>query len=145
MRRTALKRRTALRAKKALRQTTKGHRPRQTKLIETAPVLRRPRRIRLTSKDRDWATKVKERAGWRCEKDGAYFGPRAGARLQAAHIFSRSIRSLRHDLDNGVSLCATHHFWAHHEPIEFAEWLREYLGKERYDALRLRAKQVQKA
>ena len=71
-----------------------------------------------------------------CGKDGT---------LHAAHIFSRKSRSTRWDLDNGVCLCYYHHLhWAHKEPILFNDFIREYLGDERLEALKQRAKSVRK-
>jgi len=51
--------------------------------------------------------------------------------LHAAHIISRGHCNthnlpLRYDLANGICMCVgCHIFWAHKEPIAFAEWLRE--------------------
>jgi predicted restriction endonuclease len=60
--------------------------------------------------------------------------------LQAAHIFSRNNRSTRWDFFNILCLCAKHHFWAHQNPILFTEWVKEHLGDENYEALKIRAK-----
>ena len=60
--------------------------------------------------------------------------------LQAAHIYSRSILSTRYDYDNALTLCAgCHLYWAHKNPIDFTEFVREYLGEERYNSLKERA------
>lgn len=46
--------------------------------------------------------------------------------LQCAHISSRKNLAGRWNPNNAITLCYTHHlFWAHKEPIEFAEWLKE--------------------
>jgi hypothetical protein len=51
--------------------------------------------------------------------------------------------STRHMLLNGVSLCVGHHIgWAHGNPLEFHEWIREELGAEAYDELRLLSNQT---
>ena len=57
--------------------------------------------------------------------------------LQAHHIITRSIMSLRWELANGVCLCPGCHtlsskFSAHKTPIEFIQWF----GMERYNALK---------
>ena len=54
--------------------------------------------------DKLWSLLVKHRAGWRCE----YCGSREKV-LNSHHIYSRSNRSTRWDLENGVCLCGKHH------------------------------------
>ena len=65
-------------------------------------------------------------------------------KLQAAHIFSRSMLSVRWDLLNVICLCAGCHFWAHREPILFTEFVREFLGENKYTELKHRAKSIKK-
>ena len=59
--------------------------------------------------------------------------------LQCAHIFTRSYLSTRWDLKNLLCLCASCHFKAHKEPIEFAEFVEKFLGEKEYSELRIRA------
>lgn len=65
-------------------------------------------------------------------------------KLQCAHIFSRTYRSVRWDLLNLLSLCASCHFWAHRNPILFQEFIYEYLGENQYFALKQRAAALKK-
>lgn len=51
--------------------------------------------------------------------------------LHAHHIVSRVVTHLRHDPENGLLLCATHHNFdpeisPHAGPIGFSEWLKEH-------------------
>ena len=70
------------------------------------------------------------RARGKCEHCGSR------KNLQTAHIFSRSHLNTRWDLDNLLCLCLKCHlYWAHKNPIEFAEWVKEYLGEEKYEVL----------
>ena len=86
--------------------------------------------------DTIWAQLIKLRAKERCEicsrKDT----------LNSHHIFSRSSKCVRHDLDNGACLCALHHclgnFSAHKSPIEFIETIKKKRGEKWYKDLRLR-------
>lgn len=48
--------------------------------------------------------------------------------LQAAHIYSRRFVATRHDLNNGLCLCAKCHRWNHDKPLDFAKWVEEYIG-----------------
>lgn len=64
--------------------------------------------------------------------------------LQCAHIYSRNNLSTRWDLENLVCLCVGCHFKAHQQPIEFTEWVKKFLGKDKYEQLRLRARAIKK-
>lgn len=95
-------------------------------------------------KDKAWANEVKKRANYKCE----YCGSKK--QLNAHHIFSRSNKAVRHDLDNGVCLCPKHHvfstvFSAHKAPAEFIEWIKQKRGIEWYERLRDKAIKVKKA
>lgn len=85
-----------------------------------------------------WGKAVKIRAGERCEYCGKT------EHLNSHHIFSRTNNSVRWAIENGVCLCALHHWLAnmsaHKAPLEFAEWLKEKRGIEWYNKLRERAK-----
>lgn len=66
--------------------------------------------------------------------------------LNVHHIFSRTNKKMRWDIDNGVILCVEHHtagdFSAHKSPTEFVEWLKEKITPKKYDELRFKAKTV---
>lgn len=101
------------------------------------------RKPSLAKIDALWAKIVKDRAGWKCEVCGK--GPDG---LNAHHIFSRSNRSTRWDIENSACLCVNHHafgnFSAHKAPVEFVEWLKEHRGEQWYQDLRRRAAQTLK-
>ena len=101
---------------------------------------RRVRRIKKGLMD-EWARKVKERAGNKCEYCGAI------EHLNSHHIFSRRNQSTRYDLSNGVCVCSKHHvfsseFSMHLTPIEAVEWLKSKRGDEWYEELRQKAKSI---
>lgn len=61
--------------------------------------------------------------------------------LNAHHFYSRSIRSVRWDTDNGFCLCVGCHvfssnFSAHKTPAEFVEWAIDRRGDEWYNELK---------
>lgn len=60
-------------------------------------------------------------------------------RMQAAHGFSRRYRNTRWLPLNGFCLCAAHHVYFTHRPIEWDNWLREVWGQTTYNELRLLA------
>ena len=61
--------------------------------------------------------------------------------LNAHHFYSRSIRIIRWDVDNGFCLCVGCHvfsskFSAHKTPAEFVEWAIDQRGKDWYEQLK---------
>lgn len=73
--------------------------------------------------DKEWSRLVRERDG-RCVVCGNP-GP-----LDAHHFIRRGIAPVRLDLENGISLCKSHHvfnheFSAHKTPSEFKNWFRK--------------------
>ncbi len=94
--------------------------------------------------DDAWSKLVKLNAGLQCE----YCGTQV-KQLHSHHIYTRSKKSTRWDVNNGLSLCAGHHvlsstFSAHKTPVEFTEWLYKYKGTEFVDLLRFKANQISK-
>jgi len=102
--------------------------------------------------DDAWAILVKLKADNRCEYCGkaAYVkdtGRKVG--MQAHHIYSRSKRSTRWLIINGISLCPAHHtlsseFSAHKTPMEFTTWILKERGEEWFDDLTLKANTMEK-
>lgn len=93
--------------------------------------------------DEAWSLLVKLRAGMKCE----YCGKETT--LNSHHIYSRSKRSTRWDIDNGICLCVSHHtfnsgFSAHKTPLEFIDWLKEYKGEQFIIKLKHKAHQTLK-
>ena len=85
--------------------------------------------------DKAWSEAI--RKSGRCEVCGKT------TRLNAHHFYSRSIRIVRWDMDNGFCLCVGCHvfsskFSAHKTPAEFVEWAIEKRGQEWYDNLKER-------
>lgn len=93
--------------------------------------------------DDAWSLLVKKRAGMKCE----YCGKQTN--LNSHHIFSRSKKSTRWDVINGICLCVAHHtfsssFSAHKSPLEFIDWLTKYKGTDFIDRLRIKANSISK-
>ncbi len=69
--------------------------------------------------------------------------------LNSHHIFTRSKKSTRWNVLNGICLCVGHHvfsskFSAHKTGYEFSKWLDEYKGKDFMDRLTLKANGISK-
>ena len=90
--------------------------------------------MKLSTDDKAWATAVKDRDNYQCQRCLNMPNPQG---LHAHHIFTRSRRSTRHVLRNGIALCMGCHRWAHSNPLEFHELMRSemHLGEVEYDEL----------
>ena len=92
--------------------------------------------------DKLWSELVKLRAGNKCEYCGSTKS------LNSHHIFSKSNRSVRWNVDNGIALCALHHTLgnesAHKSPLSFGDWIKEKRGTEWYETLRNKSTKIVK-
>ena len=93
------------------------------------------KKTEIKKRDREFSAKVRARG--ECEWGRVHKG-----RLECAHIFSRRHRAMRWDEDNALCLCTRHHFMAHHNPLLFSEFVKRYIGIEKFNALLLKAKTV---
>ena len=75
----------------------------------------------------------KEHKAWRAqvlERDGNHcvMCPK-DTYLNAHHLIPNTIRAYEFHVDNGITLCATHHtlgtYSAHKNPLWFSQWLKE--------------------
>lgn len=88
--------------------------------------------------DKLWSKAVRERDNYTCRKCGKYH-----KQTQAAHIFGRSRMSTRYDMDNGITLCYYCHIhWAHRNIFDFADWVEEQLGEEKFKTLRTKSEKI---
>jgi hypothetical protein len=100
--------------------------------------------IRITKADCDFATEIKARDLWICQRCRKYKPP-PNRGLHCAHYFTRRTQATRLDPDNAMALCyGCHQFVDSHAKEKEALWRREF-GDERFEALMLRAHNVRKA
>ena len=78
---------------------------------------------------------VRTRDNFTCRWCGAT--KEEGKQIQCAHIISRSISATRTDERNAVALCASCHWAQSKNPLVWARWLEQELGREFLDALLL--------
>ena len=76
---------------------------------------------------------VRTRDGFRCRWCGTHRDD--GKQIQCAHIISRSVSATRTDERNAVALCASCHWKQSKNPLVWARWIEEELGKEHLDDL----------
>lgn len=87
---------------------------------------------------------IRERANYTCEACGTHIPEGNRQAAHCAHIAGRKNQATRYDSDNAVCLCAKHHFYYTDHPLEFAEWLKYYLGETRYEIVRDKANRIKK-
>lgn len=109
-------------------------RPRRSSPPRRKPVSRRPKASRKKLKaecDRLFSRFIRLRDGvCRLEGDAV----RCAGVLQCAHLFSRRYFGTRWDTFNAWALCAAHHVYYTHRPLEWDELLRREVVE--YEALR---------
>jgi len=94
--------------------------------------------IKRDSADRYFSEVVRKKAGKceHCQKEG---------RLEAAHIFTRSRKSIRWSLLNCIALCHHCHRMFTGEPVKFTRWLEnELLGPVALEILQERSNELVK-
>lgn len=107
-------------------------------------------KIKLRPADTLFSNYIRQRANWKCERCGKVcrIGGEWIYKLEASHYYGRAKESTRFDPDNVYSLCFTCHkrMGGHtrDEKGEYDLWVKEKLGKRRYDLLRIRANSVGK-
>jgi hypothetical protein len=119
---SALARRTPLRAKRTTPRRrgatcsvrTCHRRPRVLGICQTHAVARA---------DRVVAAFVKKRDGGCVVVHGSH-----GGGLQWSHLISRRYHATRWDPDASVAMCAAHHVWFTHHPLEFEDWRGFWCG-----------------
>ena len=93
-------------------------------------------KVRISRQDAEFSLAIRDRDGWRCRKCHKQY-QRGDRGLHAAHIVGRGNKELRFDPMNCLALCYRDHlFWAHSNPIEFAEWVKKELGTKEYARLK---------
>jgi len=90
-----------------------------------------------------WSLIIKQRARETCEcKDCSKI-----TYLNSHHIFGKRNMATRWDLENGICLCSGHHtlntFSAHQSPA-FEDWIKEYIGEERYSRIKKKSFTIKK-
>ena len=89
-------------------------------------------RIKITKEDKDWSKAVRSvgYCEWPISSTGCEYNSQV---LHAHHIFPRSRKATRHDVENGIALCPGHHVFAnesaHKSPELFRRLMKKVLGK----------------
>src|SRR6056300_495769 len=102
--------------------------------------------IKRTTADKYFSDVVRARANYQCEHCH-----KSNSRMECAHIFGRRSKSVRWSLDNAVCLCHWCHRYFTENPLDFGQWLDNYLGnghmvilREKHNSILKATKQVEK-
>lgn len=93
-----------------------------------------------------WAIAVKVNFNYRCQYCNKWPDE---VQLHSHHLFTRSRKSTKWDIDNGICLCASHHtlsseFSAHKCILEFSDWITNLKWEKFINDLRKKSQQIQK-
>ena len=80
--------------------------------------------------DKEFSLRI--RAKGKCER----CGNAKKELLQTSHIYSRRYISIRWHPLNATCFCAGCHWWYGLNPLDGAEWIRDYLGPTKYHLLK---------
>lgn len=94
--------------------------------------------IKRTTADALFSEYVREKAGWCCQRCGAYMG-NSRQRLHCSHFHSRANPRVRFDEDNVMAACFGCHDFLGKNPHEHNELFRRRLGETAFDLLLVRA------
>ena len=90
-----------------------------------------------------WSKYIRWRDSWKCQRCKKQYS--TGARgLECSHFHSRRKESVRFDDDNCCALCSGCHLYLTGNPLEHVRWYYKRLGKNKFEALEVRANIYQK-
>ena len=94
--------------------------------------------IKRDALDKLFSLYIRTRDAWTCQRCHTFY--QMGSQgLHCSHFIGRRNRAVRWDPDNACAHCYGCHRFLEGNPIEFGDWIQNYLGQERYLALRKRA------
>lgn len=98
--------------------------------------------MKLDIADTTFATAIKVRDKWTCQRCGAKYNTifRKKQGLHCSHYFGRQAEGTRYDPCNATSLCyKCHNHWDTMDKEGYREFKIKQLGQERFDSLRLQS------
>ena len=101
-------------------------------------------RLKRDSLDALFSDYIRERDRWTCRRCANVFPPERKRGLHSAHIFSRRHKGLRWDEENALALCHGCHTYFTGYPLYFVVWVKERIGKAKYESLMFRSRKPTK-
>jgi hypothetical protein len=101
----------------------------------TKKQLKRKEKREINRQFKEWSLKVKERDGFKCCLCSKT------ENLNAHHILPREIKEFRFDIDNGITLCPSHHKYSleissHRNPFVFYTWFLYNRTKQYFELIK---------
>ena len=87
---------------------------------------------------------IRMRAVKRCGGCERCLTPHKWQELQCSHFYGRGDKSTRWDEANGKGTCGGCHFYLDSHPLYHVQWMEKYLGKENFELLQARNRQMGK-
>ena len=98
-------------------------------------------KVKIDKCDSLFSKYIRTRDKWTCQVCHKQYSP--GDRgLQCSHFWSRRHKSVRWDGDNACAKCFYCHQHMTANPIEFRDWILKRLGRQKFDLLEAKARQV---
>ncbi len=116
---------------------------RSRKIKRKSKISLRERNIKIATLAAYWAKCIKAR-----DKKCVYCGNTNIAELESHHIIERRHSIVKFNLENGITICKAFkgceaHMKAHHT-YEMKEWIKDYIGRDKYEELDRKSFQVKK-
>lgn len=94
--------------------------------------------MQIRNSDSVFSQYIRTRDNWTCQRCKMQYEPPTKA-LQCSHFFGRGRESVRFDPDNCIALChGCHRFWEKEDREAYRDYMIEWLGQEKFDALTIR-------
>jgi hypothetical protein len=99
--------------------------------------------IKVDKFDAAFSILIRARDSWTCQRCSREFIPRQSGKkwtcagLHCSHLIGRGCHTTRWHPLAACAKCHGCHSYLTSHPLEFAEWIRNYLGEERYEFLRI--------
>ena len=100
-------------------------------------------KLKIDKRDTIFSKLIRTRDKWTCQRCGRKY-EQGSQGLHCSHFFSRRHRGTRWDQINACAHCMGCHSYLTGNPIEFAEWIKDRLGENNYNQLRMKAMKVTK-
>ncbi len=101
-------------------------------------------KVRRNKLDIIFSMLVRTRDKWTCQVCGKYFPEGARQSLHCSHFHGRRKQSVRYEKLNAAAHCFSCHKYLEENPIEFQEWIYNYLGPIEYGRLNMFARRIVK-
>jgi len=98
--------------------------------------------VKRDCRDIKFSELIRLAANWTCQRCGREFQHGSTSGLHCSHFYSRRKKSVRWHPLNAAAHCHGCHAFLGENPIVFDRWIFDYLGKEKYNRLKILQRQT---